>query len=82
MSEWNDRDSDCYIWNFYLMRAVGYMTTQVGRNLNPTPEAVGVAKVLKAAMKLKEFQDKIKSEGREDYTITEEYEYIKEVLKM
>ncbi len=52
------------------------------RNLNPTPEAVGVAKLLKAAMKLKEFQDKIKSEGREDYTITEEYEYIKEVLKM
>lgn len=50
--------------------------------MNPTPEAVGVAKLLKAAMKLKEFQDKIKSEGREDYTITEEYEYIKEVFKM
>lgn len=82
VSEWNDRDSDCYIWDFYLMRAVGYMTAQVGRNLNPTPEAVGVAKLLKAAMKLKEFQDKIKSEGCEDYTITEEYEYIKEVLKM
>lgn len=50
VSEWNDRDSDCYIWDFYLMRAVGYMTAQVGRNLNPTPEAVGVAKLLKAAM--------------------------------
>lgn len=26
VSEWNDRDSDWYIWDFYLMRAVGYMT--------------------------------------------------------
>ena len=63
VSEWNDRDSDCYIWDFYLMRAVGYMTAQVGRNLNPTPEAVGVAKLLKAAMKLKEFRTRSKVRG-------------------
>ena len=80
--EWNAKDQDCYIWDFYLMRAVSYMMSQTDKRLNPSPEAVGVAKLLKAAMKLKEFQDKIKSEGREDYTITEEYEYIKEVLKM
>lgn len=81
-SEWNNRDTDCYIWDFYLMRAVEYMTAQIGRGLNPTPEAVGAAKVLKAAMKLKEFQDKLREEGREDYTLTEEHEYIKEILKM
>lgn len=80
--EWNAKDQDCYIWDFYLMRAVSYMMSQTDKRLNPSPEAVGVAKLLKAAMKLKEFRDKIKSEGREDYTITEEYEYIKEVLKM
>lgn len=80
--EWNKKDPDCYIWDFYLMNAVSYMMGQIDKRANPSSEAVGVAKVLKVAMKLKEFQDKLKSERREDYTLTEEYEYIKEVLKM
>lgn len=52
--EWNAKDQDCYIWDFYLMRAVSYMMSQTDKRLNPSPEAVGVAKLLKAAMKLKD----------------------------
>ena len=49
--EWNKKDPDCYIWDFYLMNAVSYMMGQIDKRANPSSEAVGVAKVLKVAMK-------------------------------
>ena len=48
--EWNKKDPDCYIWDFYLMNAVSYMMGQIDKRANPSSEAVGVAKVLKVAM--------------------------------
>lgn len=43
-------------------------------------EAVGAAKVLKLALRLKEFSDRLKEEGRSEYTIKEEIEFIQDIL--
>jgi len=42
--------------------------------------AVGVAKTLKLAIRLKEFHDKLKAEERTSYTIGEQYDYIRDIL--
>lgn len=52
---------------------------QIG-TCEPLPKRWGVAKTLKLALRLKEFRDKLKAEGRDTYTMGEEYEYIKDIL--
>lgn len=80
MHEWNDRDKDFYAWEIYLYRAVSIMLGKVDRNLRLSQEAVGVAKCLKLAIRLKEFSDKLESEGRTEYTVGERVEFIKDIL--
>lgn len=48
---------------------------------NVHPEAIGAAKVLQVAMKMREFTAKLKEEGRGRYTTGELYEYLKETLE-
>ena len=43
-------------------------------------EAVGAAKVLKLALRLRQFSEKLKSEGRNQYTITEKMQFIRDIL--
>lgn len=80
MREWNDRDKDFYAWDIYLYRAFSIMLGKVDRNLRISQEAVGVAKCLKLAIRLKEFSDMLRSEGRNEYTLKEEIEFIKDIL--
>ena len=48
-----------------------------------TPEQVGVLKVMKLAMEMKKFEERLQVEGREKYTIGEIYEAaIKPVLEL
>ena len=42
---------------------------------------VGVAKCLKLAIRLKEFSDHLKVEGKTTYTLGEQLEYIKDILE-
>lgn len=78
--EWNGRDRDCYIWDFYLLKAVSIMLGKKDRNLRVSQEAVGVAKCLKLAIRLKGFSDRLRSEGKTEYTYGELYENIRDIL--
>lgn len=80
MQEWNGRDKEYYGWDFFLYKAISIMLGTTDRNFRVTQEAVGVAKCLKLAIRLREFQEKIKAEGRETYTIKEQLDYIKDIL--
>lgn len=79
--EWNDRDSDYFAWEVYLYQAISIMLGAVDRQLRVTPEAVGVAKCLKLAIRLKEFSDHLKAEEKTTYTLGEQLEYIKDILE-
>ena len=79
--EWNSKDKDFYVWDIYLYEAISIMLGKVDRNLRVTQEAVGVAKCLKLALRLKEFSDKLKAEGRKEYKLKEKLEFIKDVLE-
>lgn len=43
-------------------------------------EAVGVAKVLKVAIKLREFSEMVRANGETEYKLTDQYNYIKDIL--
>ncbi len=63
------------------MEAMGIMLSRTERNsLRVSPEAVGVAKVLKMALRLRQFHEKLKEEGKDRYKVSEQYEYIKDIL--
>ena len=78
--EWNKKDSDCLIWDIYLYKAIGITLGLTDRNMRASPEAVGVAKTLKLAIRLKEFHDKVKAEGRDEYNMKEYFEFIQDIL--
>lgn len=79
--EWNGRDSECYIWEHYLMEAMSYMLTQrEGMSSRASLEAVGAAKVLKAAIRLREFSEMVRAKGENEYKLTDQYNYIKDIL--
>lgn len=80
VAEWDGRELDYYGWELYLHRAIVIMLGQTDQYLRTSPEAVGVAKTLKLAIRLKEFSNKLKEEGRCNYTLIEQYEYIKDIL--
>lgn len=82
-SEWEAREIS-QIWDIYLLRAVFYMITHTERHhiLSPSLEAVGAAKILKIAMRLQQFQSQLQQEERANYTLMEEYEYVKDIMKL
>ena len=80
VQEWNGRDMDFCAWDIYLYEAIGIMIGKRDRNFRLTQEAVGAAKCLKLAVRLKEFSDRLKAEGRKEYTLGEEIEFIKDIL--
>ena len=80
MEEWNNRPQ-CYVWEIYLIKAFGFILAKTeGRNFRVSQEAVGAAKVLKLAIRLYQFHMKLKEEGRTEYKVVEEFEYIRDIL--
>lgn len=80
-ADWNGRDGGCYVWDACLMEAMGIMLSHKERNgSRVSPEAVGVAKVLKMALRLRQFHEKLKEEGKDRYKVSEKYEYIRDIL--
>ncbi len=80
-AEWNGRDGGGYVWDAYLMEAIGIMLSHTERSsLRASLEAVGVAKVLKMAIRLRQFHEKLKEEGKDRYKVSEQYEYIRDIL--
>lgn len=78
--EWNNRDKECFVWDVYLMQAISYMLGHVEKGGRVSPEAVGAAKVLKLAMRLREFSEELKAKGEHEYKLTDQYNYIKDIL--
>ena len=80
MNEWNSRDKDVFVWELYLAEAFSLMLGHVEkRSLRTSLEAVGAAKVLKLALRLREFSKKLQGEGRDKYTAGEKYEVVKDI---
>ena len=79
-AEWNNRDKECFMWEMYLMQAMSYMLGHVEKGGRVSPEAVGAAKVLKVAMKLREFSEELKAKGEHKYKVIDQYNYIKDIL--
>ena len=81
MNEWNSRDKDVFVWELYLAEAFSLMLGHVEkRSLRTSLEAVGAAKVLKIALRLREFSKKLQGEGRDKYTAGEKYEFVKDII--
>ena len=80
IQEYNDAKGSFYEIELYLHRAIGIMIGKTDRRLRVSQEAVGVAKCLKLANRLKEFHDKLEAEGRGEYTVKEQFEYIRDIL--
>lgn len=78
--EWNNRDEDCLVWEFYIMQAISYMLGHSGKDMRLSLEAVGAAKVLKTAMKLRKFSEELKAKGEDQYNVMDQYNYIKDIL--
>lgn len=80
--EWNARDKGCYVWDYYIMEAISYMLPHAKRRTSRASlEAVGVAKVLKLALRLRQFSEDLKEEGKTEYKIIDQYEYVKDILE-
>ena len=79
MQEWNQKEKEVF-WEYYLYKAISIMLGQTDKNLRVSQEAVGVAKVLKLTLRLKELSDRLEAEGRNKYSIKEEVDFIKDIL--
>lgn len=79
IEEWNQKEEEVF-WEYYLYKAISIMLGKVDKNGRVSKEAVGAAKVLKLALRLKEFSDRLKEEGRSECKIKEELEFIQDIL--
>ena len=67
-------EMDAFTASLYLHRAVRCM---VGPDMKRvTPEEVGVLKLMKLAVETRKFMDRLKEEGREQYTVGEYIETV------
>lgn len=78
-TEWVERDTACRIWDVYLSHAAVFMM-QHGDAGKASLEAVGAAKVLKIAMRLRGFDLELKEAGRDKFTFDELYGHIKDII--
>ena len=68
-------------WEHYLMDAISYMLCQrEGMSSRASLEAVGAAKVLKLAIRLREFSEEVREKGEHEYKLVDQYNYIKDIL--
>lgn len=80
--EWDNRDRDYYGWDCYLLQAVWLLLDDVESNtLRVSLEAVGAAKCLKLALRLKAFEDMVKARGDTSYKLREQYDFIRDILE-
>lgn len=80
-AEWNRRDMKCYLWDCYVMEALSYVMAQTeGRSCRASLEAVGAAKVLRLAIRLREFYEMVREKGEQEYKLIDQYNYIRDIL--
>lgn len=70
------------MWDIYLMEAISFMLGHFDqKDLRLSREAVGAAKVLKLAIRLREFSKELQEKGEHEYKLADEYEYIKDIFE-
>lgn len=74
--------NDAYAMQFYLLEAVRVMTAHGTIKERHSLQAVGAAKAFKIAVRLKQFSDKLKAEGRTTYKISEKFDCIKDIMNL
>ena len=79
--EWSERDKNCYVWHAHIMMALSWMISYTDNNLRPSQQAVGAAKVLKIALKIKEFEENVKNSGSTTYRLNDLHEAIKDIME-
>lgn len=77
--DWNERDRTSLEWQIYMTEAISIMLAKTDRDFRVSQEAVGVAKCLRIAMRLKEFREKLLSEERTEYTRGEKLDFIRDI---
>ena len=75
-------DDSVYDVLLYLLEAVQVMMAHGTIKEKHSLQAVGAAKTLKIAVRLKQFSEKLSSEGRTTYKIGEKYDYIKDSIDL
>lgn len=62
---------------YYALR---YAASYITAGVHPTPEAVGVAKMIKAALEILKFEDELRVDGRSTYSVKEMYDRLKPIM--
>lgn len=79
--EWNNREEGCVIWDLYLTEALSFMLGHFDKKDHRlSREAVGAAKVLKLAIRLRKFSKELEAKGEHEYKLTDQYNYVKDIL--
>ena len=79
---WEKKDTG-YLYYIHFLTAVSYMIgKREGHNLRFSPEAVGVAKVLRIILRLADFHKELKDRGETQYKVMDEYECVKDIIEM
>lgn len=82
-TEWEGRSVGNGTWEHYLIMAISYMLFHRERSgTRSSLEAVGAAKVLKLAMRLREFSAEQEARGEHEAKLDfdKQYDYIKDIL--
>lgn len=80
LAEWRTRRYS-EIWDIHLSEAAMIMSAKTDEKYRTSLEAVGAAKVLKIAMLSKEFEEKMREQGRKEYNYQEKMDYLMEIFK-
>lgn len=79
--EWEAREPGS-VWIVYLMNAISYMLGHTEKkSLRHSSEAVAAAKILKLAVRLRQFDAALTEKGEREYRLVDQYEYIKDILE-
>lgn len=80
VKEWEECDK-VLAFDVFILKAIFTIICTKDVKGHVSQEAVGVAKVLKLAVRLKQFSEKLEAENRLKYTVGEQYDYIKDILE-
>ena len=80
--EWTNRKREVFTWELYLFEALCYVMAkkEKGSKASPSLEAVGAAKVLKIALRLREHSEKLQKEGRTGFSLKERFDMVDDIL--
>lgn len=78
-SEWDDTGYSIELWVFFS-QALQIMLNDTDKSGHISLEAVGVARLIRLVVRLKEFNDMLIKEGRNSFTLKEQYEYIEDII--